>query len=134
MLTEVKLSSKTGYWAFEHYREEQQSWSEIMTRETKEELLEIASTPLKDENGEDIIGSLDTGFKVSGTIQGEGKLIGTPCLFIRTSGCNLRCSWVGSDGNGSPCDTPYSSHNPEKNMMEIDSIIKILNANRGNIS
>lgn len=89
---------------------------------------------LKDENGEDIIGSLDTGFKVSGTIQGEGKLIGTPCLFIRTSGCNLRCSWVGSDGNGSPCDTPYSSHNPEKNMMEIDSIIKILNANRGNIS
>jgi 7-carboxy-7-deazaguanine synthase len=67
-----------------------------------------------------------TNFKYSGTFQGEGKLIGTPCLFIRTSACNLRCAWVGLDGKGSPCDTPYSSHHPEKNIMEIDDIIKIV--------
>jgi 7-carboxy-7-deazaguanine synthase len=67
-----------------------------------------------------------TGFKYSGTFQGEGKLTGTACLFIRTSACNLRCAWVGLDGKGSPCDTPYSSHHPEKNKMEIDDIIDIV--------
>ena len=67
-----------------------------------------------------------TGFKYSGTFQGEGKLTGTACLFIRTSACNLRCAWIGLDGKGSPCDTPYSSHNPEKNIMEIDEIIDIV--------
>ena len=67
-----------------------------------------------------------TGLSVAGTIQGEGKLIGTTCLFIRTSACNLRCAWLGADGQGSPCDTPYSSHKPEKNIMEIDDIIEIV--------
>lgn len=33
------------------------------------------------------------------TIQGEGYLAGTPSLFLRTAGCNLRCRW---------CDTPES--------------------------
>jgi 7-carboxy-7-deazaguanine synthase len=65
-----------------------------------------------------------TGFNCSATIQGEGKLIGTPCLFIRTSACNLKCSWVGLDGKGSPCDTPYSSHHPEKNILEVDEILE----------
>jgi 7-carboxy-7-deazaguanine synthase len=67
-----------------------------------------------------------TGFKYAGTFQGEGKLTGTACLFIRTSACNLRCSWIGLDGKGSPCDTPYSSHKPEKNIMEVDDIIQIV--------
>lgn len=78
--------------------------------------------------------TLDTGLSSPGTIQGEGKLLGTSCLFIRTSGCNLRCAWVGADGNGSPCDTPYSSHHPEKNMMEVNDVIKLIQANRGNLN
>jgi 7-carboxy-7-deazaguanine synthase len=77
--------------------------------------------PIKSNLNED-----STGFKYSGTFQGEGKLTGTPCLFIRTSTCNLRCAWKGLDGNGSLCDTPYSSHNAETNHMEIDEIIDIV--------
>jgi 7-carboxy-7-deazaguanine synthase len=70
----------------------------------------------------------DTGYNLPGTVQGEGMYLGIPS-FIRLSGCNLRCAWIGADGNGSPCDTPYSSHTPEKNMMEIDDVIKILTVN-----
>ena len=85
----------------------------------------------KDADGNLLEGALDTGLSSPGTVQGEGKLLGTSCLFIRTSGCNLRCAWVGADGNGSPCDTPYSSHHAETNKMEVDDVVKLVHANIG---
>lgn len=49
------------------------------------------------------------------SIQGEGELAGMPSVFIRTSGCNLRCNW---------CDTDYASWNPEGDEMTVENIIK----------
>ncbi|MGA2712595.1 MAG: 7-carboxy-7-deazaguanine synthase QueE [Bryobacteraceae bacterium] len=48
------------------------------------------------------------------SVQGEGSLVGVPSIFVRTSGCNLRCSW---------CDTPYTSWNPEGVEMSVDEIL-----------
>lgn len=46
--------------------------------------------------------------------QGEGLLTGAPSVFIRASGCNLRC-WY--------CDTPFASWDPEGNDLGVDEVV-----------
>lgn len=58
------------------------------------------------------------------SIQGEGIYSGEPSIFIRVSGCNLRCVF-----KNSICDTPYSSFHPEKSSFSYDDVKNIINNN-----
>lgn len=48
------------------------------------------------------------------SIEGEGKRVGQPAVFIRRSGCNLHCLYDGKD-----CDTPYRDEGTEMSVAEI---------------
>lgn len=58
-------------------------------------------------------------------MQGEGFLTGTPSVFVRASGCNLRCAF---------CDTPYASWAPEGEDMSVEQIVgRILQFNERHV-
>jgi 7-carboxy-7-deazaguanine synthase len=52
------------------------------------------------------------------SLQGESTYAGLPCVFVRLTGCNLRCSW---------CDTEYSFYGgkkmaPEQVLDEVEGL------------
>lgn len=49
------------------------------------------------------------------SVQGEGQLTGTPSVFVRASGCNLRCQF---------CDTPFASWRPEGDDLSVNELIE----------
>lgn len=47
------------------------------------------------------------------SIQGESSYAGQPCVFVRLTACDLRCTW---------CDSPYAFH--EGTKMSVDDVAR----------
>ena len=63
-------------------------------------------------NGMILAASMLTVNEIFHSIQGESTHAGEPCVFVRLTACDLRCSW---------CDTPYAFHEGRK--MSIDDVL-----------
>lgn len=57
--------------------------------------------------------------EIYASIQGESTHAGRPCVFVRLTACDLRCSW---------CDTPYAFTGGKK--MSIDDVVAAVEALR----